>query len=101
MTDKNNKPAGVIIFNEEKWTAEIVSDKPLSLTCTDTLRCVWLCLRCGKGSLIRRIASVLRRLFTCSLKPSQVVSSRKRGIRTLPRKKRRTRCLSPHSQQKS
>lgn len=64
----------VLLFDDEAWTLCIISDTSVQrpVTWRDTARCVSLYLSRGNGSLTRRLISVLRRVFTCSLKPSKI-----------------------------
>lgn len=68
----------VLLFDADAWTLCIISATEASrpVTWKDTFKCVSIYLRKGKGSVMRRITSVLIRLSTCSLKPRQTSSSK-------------------------
>ena len=67
----------VLLFDDEAWTLCIINstDTPRPITWKDTLKCVMSYINHGKGFIMCRVISVLRRAFTCSLKPRQMFSS--------------------------
>lgn len=59
-------------FDDGEWMADAITKEGVRpLNNWETARFVWFYLKCGNGSLIKRLASVLKRLFTASLKPPQ------------------------------
>ena len=72
MTDQE-----VLLFDEEAWTLQIISADSVQrpVTLRDTLKCVSVYIRKGKGPMMCRLISLLKRAFTCSLKPRQVSPS--------------------------
>jgi hypothetical protein len=85
MKKKENKQERVLLFSDWKWEVTVISaTTPRPITWKDTLELVFIYLSHGNGSAIRRITSVLMRLFTCSLKPKQVLESAKQGTTTSP-----------------
>lgn len=68
----------VLLFDADAWTLSFINTSGISrrVTWKDTFKCVKIYLRLGKGSMMRRIISVLIRLFTCSLKPRQFSPSK-------------------------
>ncbi len=64
----------IFLFDDEAWTLCIISGTAASrpVTWSDTLKCVRVYLSHGKGFAICRVISVIRRAFTCSLKPRQM-----------------------------
>lgn len=68
----------VLLFDADAWTLSFINTSGISrrVTWKDTFKCVSIYLRKGKGSVMRRIISVLIRLSTCSLKPRQKSSSK-------------------------
>lgn len=68
----------VLLFDADAWTLSFINASGISrrVTWKDTFKCVSIYLRKGKGSVMRRIISVLIRLFTCSLKPRQFSPSK-------------------------
>ena len=66
----------ISIADFDNWTIEIIGkDGNAPATTKHYVNYILLYLRCGNGLFIKRVASVLMRLFTRSLKPSQVFSS--------------------------
>lgn len=76
--------ARVLVFMEDEWTVTVISinDAPSPITWKETFKLVSIYLNHGKGFFIRRLVSVLIRLFTCSLKPKQTSPSGKCGTTT-------------------
>ena len=71
-------------FDEGWWMAEaITKDGSRPLNRRETMRFVIFYLREGKGSFMKRLSSVMKRLFAASLKPTQL-SFEKRGTHTSP-----------------
>ena len=66
-----------LLFDDEAWTLCVIDGTTTQrpITWKHTIKCVALYLIRGKGFAICRVISVLRRLFTCSLKPGQMFSS--------------------------
>lgn len=62
----------VIVADFDSWTGFAVSAEGVSpLRIRDTAKCVLAYLRCGSGSLRKRLISSAIRLFAFRLKPSQ------------------------------
>jgi hypothetical protein len=67
----------IVLADFDTWTIGIIGkDGDAPATTKHYVNYILLYLRCGNGLFIKRFASVLMRLFTRSLKPSQVFSSR-------------------------
>ena len=76
MTNERIEEFGISIADFDKWTIEIIGkDGNIPATTKHYANFILFYLRCGKGLFIKRVISVLMRLFTRSLKPSQVFSS--------------------------
>ena len=66
----------VILAHFEDWTIEIIGkDGDIPARFKHNAKYVYYYLMFGKGLFIKRLTSVLIRLFTRTLKPSQVLSS--------------------------
>lgn len=92
MKKSEKKPERVLIFRDDEWAVDVisVSDTHYPITWEETSNCVIAYLKYGNGSVMRRITSILMRLFTCSLKPKQTSPSGKCGTTTSPGTSSRT-----------
>lgn len=71
------KRRGVLLADFDNWKGELITkDGSLPLNRRETLHYTYVYLRWGNGLLIKRLTSVMKRLVTGSLKPSQVSSEK-------------------------
>lgn len=69
----------IILADFDEWQIKVIGKQgELPVRPIHTIRYVAAYLRCGNGSFIHRVSSVLKRSFTKTLKPSQVESSKQK-----------------------